>query len=131
RGISPGLLRQEPRTGVLPCCGVAEGQQDSRVVRGVHQGRLKPLPSSRERAYGAKRDQEDVEMSEQTLTGQIWVAVGPAGACGSIHRVEDGYTFRLLGEEGFRATFPNLEVAKRALVAALPPGSERPEFHEH
>lgn len=69
--------------------------------------------------------------SELTLTGQTWVAFGPTGALGSVHGVEGGYTFRLLGEDGFRAVFPELQTAKRALAAALPPGSEWPEFREH
>jgi len=66
-----------------------------------------------------------------TLTGQTWVAFGPAGAVGSIHSVEGGYTFKLLRDEKFRAVYPNLEVAKSALHAALLPGSEWPEFREH
>jgi hypothetical protein len=70
-------------------------------------------------------------MSNMTLTGQTWVAFGPAGAVGSIHRVEDGFTFRLMGEDGFRAVYPSLQVAKSALHASLVPGSEWPEFREH
>lgn len=69
--------------------------------------------------------------SEPVLTGQTWVAFGPAGALGSVHGVEGGFTFRLLGEAGFRAVYPELQTAKRALVAALAPGSEWPEFREH
>jgi hypothetical protein len=70
-------------------------------------------------------------MSDMTLTGQRWVAFGPAGAVGSVHRIADGFTFRLLTDEDFRATYPSLEVAKSALHAALLPGSEWPEFREH
>lgn len=70
-------------------------------------------------------------MSNMTLTGQTWVAFGPAGAVGSIHRVEDGFTFKLRTDEGFRAVYPSLEVAKSALHASLLPGSEWPEFREH
>ena len=66
-----------------------------------------------------------------TLTGQTWVAFGPAGAVGSIHSVEGGYTFKLLRDEKFRAVYPNLEVTKSALHAALLPGSDWPEFREH
>lgn len=68
---------------------------------------------------------------DPTLTGQTWVAFGPAGAVGSIHRVEDGFTFKLLRDEHFRSVYPSLEVAKSALHAALLPGSEWPEFREH
>ncbi|MDJ0335561.1 methyltransferase [Salinibacterium sp. G-O1] len=70
-------------------------------------------------------------MSEKTLTGQTWVAFGPAGAVGSIHRVEDGYTFKLVADADFRASYPTLEIAKSALHAALLPGAEWPEFREH
>lgn len=72
-------------------------------------------------------------MSNTTLTptGQIWVAVGPAGVVGSIHRVDHGYTFKLLKDSDFRAVYPSLDVAKQALHASLLPGSDRPEFREH
>jgi hypothetical protein len=70
-------------------------------------------------------------MSNMTLTGQRWVAFGPAGAVGSIHRVEDGYTFRLIADADYRGLYPTLEVAKSALHASLLPGAEWPEFREH
>ena len=65
-----------------------------------------------------------------TMSGQRWVAFGPAGALGSIHRTDDGFTLKLLhGSE--ERTYPTLDVAKSALLATLPAGSERPEFREH
>lgn len=70
-------------------------------------------------------------MSEVTLTGQTWVAFGPAGAVGSIHRVDRGYTFKLVADGDFRAVYPSLGVAKSALHASLVPGAEWPEFREH
>lgn len=70
-------------------------------------------------------------MSEHELTGQRWVAIGPAGAVGSVHSVEGGYTFRMMGEYEFRGVYGSLEAAKNALNAAQTPGSERPEFREH
>lgn len=70
-------------------------------------------------------------MSDMTLTGQTWVAFGPSGAVGSIHRTESGYTFKLLADDHFRSSYPSLEVAKSALHAALLPGAEWPEFREH
>jgi hypothetical protein len=70
-------------------------------------------------------------MSENTVIYQNWVAFGPAGAVGSIHRVDDGFIFRLLGDSEPRGTYPSLEVAKSALHAALLPGSDWPEFREH
>ncbi|MBX3100230.1 MAG: methyltransferase [Salinibacterium sp.] len=70
-------------------------------------------------------------MSDMTLTGQTWVAFGPAGAVGSVHRVGGGFTFKLLTDDDFRAVYPTLEAAQGALYAALLPGSEWPEFREH
>ncbi len=66
-----------------------------------------------------------------TVTGHLWVAMGPAGAVGSVHGVEGGYTFKLLSDDGYRGIFPSLEVAQSALHASLLPGSEWPEFREH
>ena len=70
-------------------------------------------------------------MSDKTLTGQTWVAFGPAGALGSIHTVEDGFTFKLITDDDFRAVYPTLVAAQGALYSALLPGSEWPEFREH
>ena len=70
-------------------------------------------------------------MNQTTLTGRTWVAFGPAGAVGSIHSVDGGFTFKLLGDEDFRAVYPTLEVTKSALHASLLPGAEWPEFREH
>ncbi len=60
-----------------------------------------------------------------------WVAIGPVGAVGSIHRVADGFEVKLLPDGKSRGTYPSLDVAKNALHASLPPGTERPEFSEH
>lgn len=65
------------------------------------------------------------------LTGQTWVAFGPAGAVGSIHRVTDGFTFRLVKDAEYRGVYPTLEVAKSALHANLAPGTDWPDFREH
>lgn len=70
-------------------------------------------------------------MDDKTLTGQTWVAFGTSGAVGSVHRVEDGFTFKLIGDDNFRAVYPALDVAKSALHSALGPGVEWPEFREH
>lgn len=65
-----------------------------------------------------------------TMSGQRWVAFGPAGAVGSIHRTDEGFLVRLLdGSEERR--YPSLDVAKSALHASLPAGSDWPEFREH
>lgn len=66
-----------------------------------------------------------------TMESQTWVAFGPAGALGSVLRVEGGFTFRLLSDDASRGTYPSLEIAKSALFAALEPGADRPEFREH
>ena len=69
--------------------------------------------------------------SSPTLTGQTWVAFGPVGALGSVHRVTDGFTFKLMTDDGFRAIYPTLESAQGALFASLVPGTDWPEFREH
>lgn len=71
-------------------------------------------------------------MSDKTLAGQTWVAFGPAGAVGSIHRVEGGFSFRLMNDGDYRpAVYPTLEVAQNALYSSLGPGADWPEFREH
>ena len=70
-------------------------------------------------------------MSNNIVILQSWVAFGPAGALGSVHRINTGYTFRLLGDADPRSVYPSLGVAKSALHAALVPGSDWPDFREH
>jgi hypothetical protein len=70
-------------------------------------------------------------MDDKTMTGHRWVAFGPAGALGSIHSVDGGYSFKLLDDADLRGTYPTLEAAKSALQATMPSGSERPEYREH
>ncbi|NEM91668.1 methyltransferase [Galbitalea soli] len=70
-------------------------------------------------------------MSDTTLVRHTWVAFGPAGALGSVHEVEEGYTFRLLGDTSPRSVYPSLVIAKSALHAALENGADWPEFREH
>lgn len=70
-------------------------------------------------------------MDDVTLTGKTWVAFGPAGAVGSVHSVEGGYTYKLLNDTHYRGVFPSLDVAKSGLYSSLLPGSEWPEFKEH
>jgi hypothetical protein len=70
-------------------------------------------------------------MSENTTTEQRWVAFGPAGAVGSIHRTEDGFEVRLMNDDAPRGSYPTLDVAKSALHASMLPGSDWPEFREH
>lgn len=65
-----------------------------------------------------------------TMTGQRWVAFGPSGALGSIHRTSGGFLLKRLDGSDERS-YPTLEVAKSALHATLPTGSDWPEFREH
>jgi len=65
------------------------------------------------------------------LTGQSWLALGPAGAVGSVHRTSHGFAVRLAGRDEFSGEYPTLAVAKSALFASLGPGAEYPEFREH
>ncbi len=69
-------------------------------------------------------------MSDQT-TEQRWVAFGPGGAVGSIHRTSEGYEVRLIDDPNGHGTFESLDIAKSALHAGMRPGSEWPEFREH
>jgi hypothetical protein len=68
---------------------------------------------------------------DDTVTGQQrWVAFGPAGAVGSIHRTTEGFAVRLLDGSPDRE-YPTLDVAKSALHATMAPGSDWPDFREH
>jgi hypothetical protein len=69
-------------------------------------------------------------MSTSTMT-QRWVAFGPAGAVGSIHRNDDGYLVKMISDGRYRGVYGTLNAAKNALHAALGPGADWPEFHEH
>jgi hypothetical protein len=73
---------------------------------------------------------ENTTENTTTTTGQRWVAFGPAGALGSIHRTEGGFLVKLLDGSEERQ-YPTLEVAKSALHATMPAGSDWPEFREH
>jgi hypothetical protein len=66
-----------------------------------------------------------------TVTDQRWVAFGPSGAVGSIHRSDDGFEVRLMSDTDPRGSYPTLDVAKSALHASMLPGSDWPEFREH
>ena len=70
-------------------------------------------------------------MASHTLTGQTWVAFTQIGAVGSVHRVIDGFTFKLVKDEDYRGVYPTLDTAKSALHANLLPGAAWPEFREH
>lgn len=66
-----------------------------------------------------------------TIVSRTWVARGPAGAVGSIHRTDEGFAIRQTRDEAYHGVYPTLDVAKRALHASLGPGADRPEFVEH
>ena len=70
-------------------------------------------------------------MSSTATIGQRWVAFGDAGATGTILHTDSGYAVRLLSDDEARGTYPSLDVAKSALHASMPPGSDWPEFREH
>jgi len=69
--------------------------------------------------------------SMETTIGQRWVAFGDSGATGTITHTGDGYAVRLLADQEPRGVYPTLEVAKSAMHASMPPGSNWPEFREH
>ncbi len=72
-------------------------------------------------------------MTNDTTTNDTgtWVAVGPAGAVGSIHRAEDGFHVELYDRRGPGGTYPSLASAKGAVHAAMGPLADRPEFRAH
>jgi hypothetical protein len=72
-------------------------------------------------------------MTNNTMTGEstTWVAVGPAGAVGSIHREPDGFHVELFGRRSTGGVFPSLGSAKSAVHAAMGPLADRPEFRAH
>lgn len=65
------------------------------------------------------------------VVGKRWVAIGAAGAVGSIHSTEHGYEVRMLRGDAPAARYPTLDIAKSAVHANLLPGSDWPEFREH
>ena len=69
-------------------------------------------------------------MDDTTLSGQTWVAFGPTGAIGSVHRTGERFAFKLVGDEEFRGSFDSVDAAKSALHSASG-STERPEFREH
>ncbi|GAA4670166.1 methyltransferase [Frondihabitans cladoniiphilus] len=73
-----------------------------------------------------RRSTPDTDPSER-----IWVASGPAGVVGSIHRSHDGFSIRVRPDDEFHGEYPTLDVAKSALHARLGHGADRPEFVEH
>ncbi|MFJ4294632.1 methyltransferase [Curtobacterium sp. NPDC089689] len=66
-----------------------------------------------------------------TSDAGTWVAVGPAGAVGSIHREPDGFHVELFGRRGTGSVFPSLDFAKSAVHSAMGPLADRPEFRAH
>lgn len=66
-----------------------------------------------------------------TQSSRLWVAHGAVGAVGSIREVEGSFEVRMVGADEPVGTYPELEIAKRALHAHLKPGAERPEFRRH
>ena len=66
-----------------------------------------------------------------TSTRRLWVAYGPAGAVGRIHKDDAGYEVQMAGSDEPLGTYPSMEIAKSALQSHLKPGAERPEYREH
>jgi hypothetical protein len=66
-----------------------------------------------------------------TATDQRWVAFGSNGAIGSIHRTDDGFAVKRMSDGEVHGVYPTLDIAKSAMHASLPSGSDWPEFREH
>ncbi len=67
----------------------------------------------------------------ETTTRRLWVAYGPAGAVGTIHKDGETYTVQMAGTEAPLGSYPSMDIAKRALQTHLKPGAEPPEYREH
>lgn len=61
----------------------------------------------------------------------LWVAYGPGGVAGSIRKSDEGYVVTMAGADAAAGSFPSMEVAKSALHARMPAGSDWPMFREH
>jgi len=70
-----------------------------------------------------------MEHTEQRRS--LWVAYGTTGVAGSIRETPEGFTVTMAGADAAVGTYPSMEVAKSALYAAMPPGSDWPRFEQH
>lgn len=70
-------------------------------------------------------------MSSTQTHHSLWVAYGASGVAGSIRKNDDGYTVTMAGADTVTGTYPSMEVAKSALHAHMPAGSDWPQFREH
>ncbi|GAA5029891.1 methyltransferase [Microbacterium fluvii] len=71
-------------------------------------------------------------MSTTETHHALWLAYGSGGAvAGTIRKSEEGYTVTMAGADASTGTYPTMEVAKSALHAHMPPGSDWPRFQEH
>lgn len=70
-----------------------------------------------------------MEQAEQHHS--VWVAYGATGVAGSIREGADGFTVTIAGADAVMGTYPTMQVAKAALHAGMPPGSDWPRFEQH
>ena len=71
-------------------------------------------------------------MSTTETSGALWVAYGASGVTGSIRKSGEGaYTVTMAGASEPLGTYPTMDIAKRALHAHMPSGSDWPTFTEH
>jgi hypothetical protein len=70
-------------------------------------------------------------MTHTTDGTDTWVAVGPVGAVGTIHRADSGFRVEVFGHDARSGVYPTLDSAKSAVHAALGPLADRPEFRAH
>lgn len=70
-------------------------------------------------------------MSTTETHHSLWVAYGPNGVAGSIRKDDGGYTVTMAGATAAAATYPSMSIAKNALHARMPSGSDWPAFREH
>ncbi|MEJ1155638.1 MULTISPECIES: methyltransferase [Microbacterium] len=70
-------------------------------------------------------------MSTTDTHHALWIAYGASGVAGSIRKDGSGYTVTIAGADAATGTYETMEIAKSALHAHMPPGSDWPSFREH
>ena len=61
----------------------------------------------------------------------LWVAYGERGVAGSIRREAAEHIVTMSGAATPLGSYPSMEIAKRALHAHMPQGSDWPRFVQH
>jgi len=67
-----------------------------------------------------------------TEASTLWLAYDAEGrVAGTIRKADGTYTVTMAGADKSLGAYPAMEIAKKALHAHMPPGSDWPQFREH